>query len=412
MRSHDKPAAVDPAAVAFFVGEVPCAPFITALINGVAKRRKVFVFGSERRGKGSGFGDTVFLEQCPQARWRRVWFVAKGLASLFFRRSLDGVSLWNYVTLRGRHEVFSRLAFALPLLVHRPEIAHIQWAKALQRVMELRQLHSFAVVLSLRGTHVSSSPYGDPQLLREYHKHFPAVDAFHAVCEAIKRDAVVLGAPPARIRVIYSGVDRALLDAPPPVIRDVLGPIRILSVGRIHWRKGYHRALDAIAELRKTVDVRYRIVAGSPDEELLLQLSDLELGDEVEFLPSMSRDEVIDCMRRDADVLLVPSMGEGIANVAIEAMAVGLPVVATDCGGMPELIRSGENGLLCSPWCVDEMVNALREFSSMTLQQRQEMQNRARSFVANHRQLGELVSEMQALYDDALRCYQEGDDEG
>ena len=391
-----------PACVAFLVGEIPCAPFITALINGVAQQRRVLVVGSERPGQVADFGANVSIERCPRSRLGRVRFAVRGLLRLVGRGSLELQPLWDYVGKNGLRDAFGRLLYALPILLHRPEIVHVQWAKALHRTIELRELYPFTVVLSLRGTHISSSPLGDAELLRDYRQDFPKVNAFHAVCHAIEADAVELGAAPDRIRVIYSGIDEAVLALPLVPLRSELRPLRILSVGRIHWRKGYHRALDAITQLAKTHEVEYRIIAGNPDDELLLQFHDLGLQETVHFEPSMAQAEVMEQMRTRADVLLVPSMGEGIANVAIEAMAVGLPVVSTCCGGMPELIRHGETGLLCDPWSVDSMVDALQRFAEMSLEQREELRANARAEIMATRKLDGLVSAMHSLYENAI----------
>lgn len=389
--------------IAFLVGEIPCATFITALINGVSHERSVLVVGSERSGIASEFAADVRVERCPLSRLGRLCFAVSGLVRLLASRSIEIEPFWDYLTRRGRREAFGRFLYALPLLLHRPGIVHIQWAKALHRAMELRELHSFAVVLSLRGTHISSSPLGDVELMHRYRQDFPKLHAFHAVCHAIEKDAIAMGADADRIRVIYSGVDRALLEVPLVPLREELRPFRVLSVGRIHWRKGYHRALDAIRQLGESHTVDYAIIAGTPDDELLLQLDDLELGSVVHFEASMSREEVLEQMRINADLLLVPSMGEGIANVAIEAMAIGLPVLATQCGGMPELIESGESGLLCDPWDAGAMADGLRHFANLSLEERDTLRQNARRFVAETRQLDTLVSEMHALYDDAVR---------
>lgn len=387
--------------MAFFVGEIPCAPFITALVNGVAEKRRVLVCGAERTGDDDGFAPGVVVEKCPRSRWDRFRFAARRLLMLLARRTLAVGQVWRYMAARGLKESPGRLLLALPLLVHRPEIVHIQWAKALTRVMELRQLFPFAVVLSLRGTHISSSPFGNPDLAQAYRLHLPRVHAFHAVCCAIRSDAVALGAAPERIRVIYSGVDNSLLLEPMPPLRECLAPLRVLSVGRMHWRKGYHHALDAIGRLRESQHVHFRIIAGEPDDELKWQMEDLALQGIVEFCVTMSRTEVIREMRNNADVLLVPSVGEGIANVAIEAMAVGLPVVATSCGGMGELVETGETGLLCDAWNAESMALALLQFAGMPLAGRERLRRNARAFVAGQRRLDDLVKEMHLLYNDA-----------
>ena len=360
------------------------------------------VVGSKRSGIESEFHESVDVECCPRSRWGRLTFAVSRLVRLLGRGSLELVPFWNYLMKAGRQKAFGRLLYAIPILLHRPEIVHVQWAKSLHRAMELRDLFSFAVVLSLRGTHISSSPLGDVELLAEYRQDFPKVHAFHAVCRAIKADAIALGARSDRIRVIYSGVDCALVEAPLEPLREDLRPLRVLSVGRIHWRKGYHRALDAVAQLAKSRPVEYRIIAGPPDDELLLQMNDLQVGGIVHFEPAVPRQEVLEQMRHHADLLLVPSMGEGIANVAIEAMAVGLPVLVTRCGGMPELVQAG-SGLLCDPWDTDSMAEALGLLAEMPLQERDELRKTGRRYIAENRRLDDLVREMHLLYEEAIQ---------
>ena len=384
--------------IGYHVGEVPSTTFVTDLVNRISERHDVIVYGRRAGASSHSYRPDVMLCLTPNHRLGKAYFLIRHLVrfvifgkarSLFLRYVFDG----------GRGESVRRLIFGLPFAAHCPQILHLQWAKSLSQFVELRQFCSFALVLSLRGTHISSSPLANPELAEDYRRCFPEVNGFHAVCQAIKTDAVVLGAASERIRVIYSAANTQLLEAPPPELREDIFDLRILSVGRIHWRKGYFRALDALALLHHRSFI-YRILAGEPDDELIWSLHDQDLTENVEFLSNAPWPKVLEEMG-NADVLLVPSVGEGIANVAIEAMAIGLPVISTRCGGMPELIVDGENGFLCDAWDSESMASVLENFRMASLEKRRAIQKNARQFVAASRKVDSLTEGICKLYEES-----------
>ena len=86
-----------------------------------------------------------------------------------------------------------------------------------------------------------------------------------------------------------------------------------------------------------------------------------------------------------ADLFLLPSVEEGIANVVLEAMALGVPVITTDCGGMREVLKDGSNGKIVSVRDTDAMVDAIMEFSQSQKQARDSMSENAKQTIqANH----------------------------
>src|SRR5690606_13466257 len=122
--------------------------------------------------------------------------------------------------------------------------------------------------------------------------------------------------------------------------------ISIISVGRYHWKKGYNYALDAMGILHdRGYDFRYTIVASGESEEYLYQVHDLNLTGKVVLKSELPHQEALQEICQ-SDVLLLPSVEEGIANVVLEAMALGTLVVTTMSGGMGEIVRSGKNGFL------------------------------------------------------------------
>jgi colanic acid/amylovoran biosynthesis glycosyltransferase len=115
-------------------------------------------------------------------------------------------------------------------------------------------------------------------------------------------------------------------------------------VGRPHWKKGYDYALKACAKLdQQGIDFKYTIIGAAGDEELLFLIDDLGLQDHVTLTDKLPQAKVFELMKV-SDLFLLPSLEEGIANVAVEAMALGTPVISTNCGGMQELITHNEEG--------------------------------------------------------------------
>ncbi len=141
-------------------------------------------------------------------------------------------------------------------------------------------------------------------------------------------------------------------------------PFRILVVARISPEKGHGILLQAVAYLRdRGVDVRLELVGPGDFDGTFGDLADqLSIRELVTATGSVPPDEVISRMR-SADVLCLPSFAEGLPVVIMEAMAVGLPVVASGISGVPELIEQGVTGLLVIPARPDLLADALQRLA-------------------------------------------------
>ena len=135
---------------------------------------------------------------------------------------------------------------------------------------------------------------------------------------------------------------------------------RFLCVGRLIPIKGHSVLLRALAEARRELPSLTLDIAGSGplEEELRTLAAELGLGDAVRFLGHVTPVEPL--LERSAAVV-VPSLGEGFGMVALEAMERARPVVASRAGGLPELVRHGETGLLVPPGEVEPLARALVE---------------------------------------------------
>ncbi len=122
-------------------------------------------------------------------------------------------------------------------------------------------------------------------------------------------------------------------------------PVGVLCVGRLVERKDQAALLEAIVGS----DVRLTLAGDGPEREGLEGLAKrLGISDRVEFTGVVGQDEVLD-LYRGADVFCLPSRSEGLPAVLIEAMACGLPVVATRIDAVGELVSDSEDGLLVEP---------------------------------------------------------------
>ena len=203
--------------------------------------------------------------------------------------------------------------------------------------------------------------------------------------------------------VIYSGVSPELVNAIQKRNYELQNPVKLLSVGRFHWKKGYQYAIDAIYLLRQQgIQVHYTIIAGSsPPEELLYQVHDLNLTNQVTFGPKLPHEKVLQTMQ-EADALLLPSTEEGIANVVLEAMAVGLPVVSSNCGGMSEVVADCANGFLFENRNPSHLAKRIEEMIHLVPRERELMAKKGRRIIEVQHSPGQLGQKMGELYKSAL----------
>jgi glycosyltransferase involved in cell wall biosynthesis len=191
---------------------------------------------------------------------------------------------------------------------------------------------------------------------------------FHAVTEAVKRSAVQeLRIPQQRITVIERGRDPVRLGEPSigrrRRVRERLGISAntelVLAVGRHEYAKGLEYLLAALSPLLSTRPRLMALIAGrkgNATSRLEGLHERMEHRDRVRFLGH--RDDLPDLLAA-ADVLVFPSIYEGFGGAAVEAMALGVPVVASDLPTLRDIIEAGRTGLLVPPQSPDDLRRAL-----------------------------------------------------
>jgi colanic acid/amylovoran biosynthesis glycosyltransferase len=286
----------------------------------------------------------------PQAHLQRTLRAAGRLLSRrsWHRAAVDALDVRRH----GRDAAsLVRLYTALSFLHAEPyDVLHAQFGNlgpVAERLVRLGAVRA-KLVTSFRGADVSMHLAARPEPFREL---FATGDLFLPVSERFREEIVAAGAPAERVAVLRSGISLgrfAFEPRQPPVGRPVL-----LFAGRLTEKKGLTYLIDAVAMLAaRGRDLELVIVGdGRLAEPLERQSRELALGERVRFLGKQSQDDLIATIRR-AHVFVAPSVTassgdqEGVPNVLKEAMASGMPVVATDHGGIPELVEDGVSGFL------------------------------------------------------------------
>lgn len=170
-----------------------------------------------------------------------------------------------------------------------------------------------------------------------------------AVSEALKADMMALGLPEAKIRVHYTGIDRSRFK---PGDRAALkaelgvdGPL-FVSAGALIPRKRHELAIAAMADLP---DATLMIAGAGPEEAAYQALADrLGVTERVHLLGSVPHDELPRLLSA-ADISILVSRSEGLANAWVEALACGTPLVISEAGGARELLRDQVAGRIVAP---------------------------------------------------------------
>ena len=185
------------------------------------------------------------------------------------------------------------------------------------------------------------------------------------------------------------GVARAHLDVP----RDAFV---VASIGRLSQEKGHRYLLEALATARKDIPSIVCLIAGDGPLRNRLETQVRALGLEMvcRFLGDVPN---IEAVFAAADVAVLPSVFEGMPNAALEAMAMGCPVIATAVGGSKEVVRHGETGFLVPPGHPAALSSALANIAA-SAERRGRMRDRSREIAVACHGIDRMIRSVERLY--------------
>ena len=316
------------------------------------------------------------------------WFPGQGLLRLLRpgyrppaprRETQDGIDIFRprFLALPGVGRWLDGLSMAV---CSYPTVRRLRAGRGIQLIdahfahpdgeagVRLGRWLGLPVTVTLRGTELPHSR--DSRLRKRIARTLTSANRVFPVSESLRQLALNLGMPIDNAEVVGNGVDAARFQ---PVdraeARRRLGlpdDARVLvSVGALVERKGMHRVIECLPDLlQEHPSLHYLVVGGaSPEGDIGDRLKSLAasrgLADRVRFLGPVPPDD-LKWPLSAADVFVLATSNEGWANVLLEAMACGLPVVTTDVGGNREVVCRPDLGIVVPAGDRDQLVSALR----------------------------------------------------
>ena len=318
------------------------------------------------------------------------------------------VALLPAIALSLRRTIATRLAAQPYDVVHAHWVLPNGWAAT-----SVANAAKVPVVVTLHGTDVAMAE-GHRLLARLTRRTFERVAAVTATSDNLRGRAVALGADPRHTTTTYLGVDTDLFAPRPaaPEMRELLGgrdgrPL-VVSVGRLAQVKGFEYLIEAVTRLE---GVTLAIVG---DGELRAELERLAetASPRIRLVGGMPHDRVAQAFAA-ADVVVVPSVVDDRGRVdattstALEALASGRPLIATNVGGIPEIVRDGENGLLVRQKDAVALAAAIERLCASP-ELRERLSRRAREFALEQLNWDATIDALQRTFERAIDRYTGG----
>ena len=224
-------------------------------------------------------------------------------------------------------------------------------------------------VCSARGSDVHTHPYRTKSISKLTRETIARSDRITAVSQELAMRVESLAKPQAPVRVIYNGVDTDVFRplSEKQILRKQHGlpaeGVGFCTVSRLAESKGLRVLVEAFGELNSRHPATWLVIVGDGplDLELRNWVKKKNLEDKVFISGYRPNNEIVYWMCA-SDVFILASYAEGIPNVVLEAMACGLPVIATNVGGIPEVAIEQETAILIPPRQVLPLVEAMNIF--------------------------------------------------
>ncbi|WP_347372875.1 glycosyltransferase family 4 protein [Aequorivita sp. Q41] len=394
-----------PLKIIIFDGSFKTTPFINRLVKGLTETHHVYILGfNEKLSKKIKGVHYVSLG----SNQNKLKFTLTTLKLLFQSSSYKRFFATLKLLIYGKRQLLKQQNLYLALTSISPDIIHIQWPSTIQWFEETLLQQKIPVLVSQRGFHSNVRPFVDATNFQYLRQWYPKIAGFHSVSKAISANGDKIWNSPNKIdKVVYTGLDINKIHYTENY--KVLAPLQILSVGRAHWIKGYDYALQCCKILKdRDIPFLYTIIGGSGNEELQFLVNDLGLQNHVILEKKIPQTKVFKVMS-EASLLLMPSLEEGLPNVIVEAMAIGLPVISTDCGGVSELITHTKEGWLVPTRNSAAMALAIENFKQLPFPEIENVRSAARKKVEQQHNEAQMIAGVEQLYKEvlALNCGEE-----
>jgi colanic acid/amylovoran biosynthesis glycosyltransferase len=271
-------------------------------------------------------------------------------------------------------DTLRRFYLDLQLILLQPALLHFEFGALAPERMYLKELLGCKILVSFRGYDLNFVGLEHPQHYQPVWQH---ADALHLLGQDLWQRAQRRGCPAEKPHfLIPPAIDLDFFSPPPCSTAEDSGaqerPLRILSVGRLEWKKGYEYAFQAIRLLSdRGIACEYRVIGdGEYFEPLAFTRHQLGLTGTLELLGAQPK-EAVRAHLAWADVFLHAAVSEGFCNAVIEAQAMGVPVVTSDADGLSENVLDGVTGFVVPRRNATELAEKLIVLARNTTQRQQ-----------------------------------------
>ena len=350
--------------------------------------------------KQAGIRRRVHAPWREHPRWLVAALLPFALLQCFLVRPLTTLQYF----LRGAQflgfQIVRRFYFDKEFILLKPKLIHFEFGALAAGRIYLRELLDCKITVSFRGYDLN---FVELEKMDYYREVWQKADGIHCLGEDLWQRAQKRGCPAQKKHVLIPpAIDTNFFKVCRRLYESEIGtpqrPLKILSVGRLEWKKGYEFALQAIRILKnKELHLEYRIVGeGSYLEAIAFCRHQLDLGQEVTLLGKKSQEEVKQEMEW-ADLLVHAAVSEGFCNAVLEAQAMNLPIVVTDADGLKENVEDGVTGVVVprrNPEALAEQLLRLAGDSRL----REEMGKKGRLRVLNFFRLEDQIAAFEKFY--------------
>ena len=405
--------------IAFIVGQFPVLSetFILNQVVGLIERGHQVDIYADKKGDTSKVHEAVekyhlldytyYLPKIPQNLILRVFKSFRLL--LKYGHSDPGAVMRSLDFLHHGEQAISLwlLYSIVPNLSKSYDIIHCQFGTLSFRGMAFQRQNApqAKLITTFRGHDISRFVKENSD--RIYNELFKSGDFFLANCQFFRCHAIKLGCEPNKIVVHRSGLNCSKFPFSSRQL-PVDGRINIATIGRLVEKKGIEYAIRAVALQAKThPNIEYSIIGDGelkPDLERLIDK--LNIGHLVNLLGWKNEQEIVGILQR-SHLFIAPSVTaadgnqDAPINVLKEAMAMGLPVISTYHGGIPELVEEGVSGFLVPERDADTLAEKLGYLLDHP-ETWAEMGQSGRAFVKQHYDLHKLNDQLVTVYEQLL----------
>ncbi|MBI5928555.1 MAG: glycosyltransferase family 4 protein [Chloroflexi bacterium] len=342
----------------------------------------------------------IVLPQWKPYNVRASFITTRQIVLLFLRLGCYPVSAWKLWLLCYRKarpkSALRQFVKYLPFLGLQPDIIHFEFLGVAANYPLMGEWLNVPIALSCRGADLHLLEQRHRLIIEKYTACLRQANAVHCVSDEMALEVTRLSGRTEGIWVNRPAVAVEQISMRPMEVNGV--PPKIIAVGRLVWKKGFDYLLAALLKIKQQqIDFIAEIVGGGPlYEGLKATVSSLGLSECVILSGPLPPVQVVQRLQQ-SDIFVLSSHEEGISNAFLEAMAVGLPVITFDVGGMREAILDGREGYIVPARDVARLAERIADLLKDN-EQRKQMGMAARQRVETEFALQRQVETFEQMY--------------